>query len=72
MEEQNSEMHTGQFESLLSREEAFDAINRKAREEGINGSYKVFYNGQIVAGPSDLPETVNMELVRVSAMFDNA
>lgn len=57
---------------MLSRAEAQTAIADKAREEGISGSFKVYYNGALVSSPNDLPESVNMDFVRVSAMFDNA
>lgn len=56
----------------IPRAEAINAITAKAREEGISGSFKVYYNGQLVSNPNELPETVNMGWVRVSAMFDNA
>lgn len=57
---------------MLTREAAQTAIAAKAREEGITGSFKVYYNGSLVSSPNDLPASVNMSLVRVSAMFDNA
>ena len=59
-------------EGLVSRAEAKTRIVEKAKEEGITGSFKVYYNDLLVANPDDLPEQVSMNLVRVSAVLDNA
>ena len=59
-------------EGLIARNDAITRITVQAREDGITGSFKVFYNEQLVANPTDLPEQVDMNLVRVSAVHDNA
>lgn len=59
-------------EGAVSRNDAIDRIKVQAREDGITGSFKVFYNEQLIANPIDLPEQVDMNLVRVSAVHDNA
>jgi parvulin-like peptidyl-prolyl isomerase len=58
--------------TTVARNEAITQIQAQAREEGIRGSFKVYYNDQLIANPNDLPEQVNMDLVRVSAVLDNA
>jgi hypothetical protein len=59
-------------EGLISRADAKAKIVELAKEEGITGSFKVYYNDQLIANPDDLPEQVAMNLVRVSAVLDNA
>ena len=56
----------------VSREDAIKKIQEMAKQDGISGSFKVFYNDRLVANPEDLPETVDMERIRVSATLDNA
>lgn len=57
---------------LIPRADAKAKIVELAKEEGITGSFKVYYNDQLIANPDDLPEQVSMNLVRVSAVLDNA
>lgn len=59
-------------DGLVSREEAQPKIQELATKQGIRGTFKVFYDGQIVANPTDLPERVDMKLVKVSAVMDQA
>jgi len=56
----------------VSRAEAQRLIVAQAKDEGINGAFKVFYDNNLVANPADLPETVDMRKVRVSAVLDQA
>ena len=58
--------------TTLGRDAAIARIKEIAREDGITGSFKVFYQDNLIANPTDLPEQVNMELVKVSAVLDNA
>lgn len=58
--------------NLVPREQAEGKINELAKAKGIKGSYKVFYNGTIVEDPSNLPDQVDMTLVKVSATLDQA
>jgi hypothetical protein len=58
--------------NTISRAEAQVEIVAKAQNEGINGAFKVFYDGELVVTPSDLPEQVDMNKVRVSAVLDQA
>lgn len=59
-------------DGLVTRAEAVVKIQEKAKAEGLTGAFKVFYDGSLVAGASDLPEMVDMTKVRVSAKLDNA
>lgn len=56
----------------VSRATAIEEIQSRAKEQGITGSFKVFYNGAMIATPDELPETVNLDLIKVSAMLNNA
>lgn len=56
----------------VSREDAKSAIIEMAKDEGISGAFKVFYDGQLIANPDDLPERVHLDKVRVSAVLDQA
>lgn len=56
----------------LSREQAIANIKDMAKDEGIHGSFKVFYNGSLISNPEDLPDQVDMRGIRVSAVLDNA
>lgn len=58
--------------NMVSKEEAKDKIIELANEQGLRGAFKVFYDDQIVVDPSNLPETVDMSKVRVSAVLDQA
>lgn len=58
-------------DGLLAREDAIAAIKQKATEAGLT-TFKVFYDGQMVAGPSDLPARVDMSKVRVSEVLNQA
>ena len=58
--------------NTISREEAGSKIKQKATSEGIEGPFKVFYDGVQVATPDALPMQVDMSKVRVSAVLDQA
>lgn len=58
--------------STVSREEAIAKTQAMANEQGIRGAFKVFYDGNIIANPSDLPEHVDMTKVKVSNVLDQA
>lgn len=59
-------------DNTISRDEAKSKISEMAREQGIKGAFKVFYNGDLMATPNDLPERVELEKVSVSAVLDQA
>ena len=59
-------------DTTVSRDEAKDLIVQKARAEGFTGSFKVFYKGNMVSDPSNLPERVDMDDIEVSAVLDQA
>jgi len=59
-------------EGLIPRSQAIEKIQELAKDEGIHGSFKVYYNDSLIANPTDLPEQVDMGNVRVSAVLDNA
>ena len=58
--------------NTISREEAGSRIKEKATSEGIDGPFKVFYDGEQMSTPDALPSQVDMSLVRVSAVLDQA
>lgn len=58
--------------NTISRDEAKTKILEMAKAEGIKGAFKVFYNGELVSTPSNLPEQVEMDKVSVSAVLDQA
>lgn len=58
--------------SLVPRSEAIGKITQMAIDEGLKGTFKVLYNGSVVADPSNLPEQVDMSKVQVSAVLDQA
>ena len=57
---------------MLDRESAKTRILAMASDQGIEGAFKVFYDDQLMSTPDDLPSQVNMELVRVSEVLDQA
>lgn len=59
-------------ENLVAREVAEGKIGELAKSKGIKGSFKVFYDGDIVEDPSNLPDMVDMTKVKVSATLDQA
>ena len=59
-------------DNTISREEALPQIAQKAKDSGIKGPFKVYYNGAQVPTTEDLPERVDMSKVRVSAVADQA
>lgn len=58
--------------NMVSKDEAKENIVNMAKDDGISGAFKVFYDGQLIANPDDLPERVDMDKVRVSAVLDQA
>jgi len=57
---------------LVPKAEAQFKIQALATEQGIRGTFKVFYNGVIVTDPSELPEQVDMTKIKVSNVLDQA
>ena len=51
--------------------DAIVQIKAIAADKGLK-TFKVFYDGTQVVDASDLPETVNMENIQVSAVMDQA
>ncbi len=58
--------------NLVSRDEAKPLILEMARDEGIEGAFKVFYQGNMVSNPDSLPDQVSMDDISVSAVLDQA
>jgi len=58
--------------ALIPKADAITAIQKMAKDQGLKGTFKVFYEGNIVADPNNLPDQVNMEEVEVSAVLDQA
>ena len=58
--------------TTITRAEAIAEIKAIADDRGIHGSFKVYYQNTLVNTPNDLPEHVNMNDVRISAMMDQA
>jgi hypothetical protein len=58
--------------NTVPRDEAKTKIQALAVAQGVSGAFKVFYNGQLVSRPDDLPTQVDMSKVRVSAVLDQA
>lgn len=56
----------------VARAVAIERITEMAKEDGITGSFKVYYNDALIANPNDLPEQVELSKIRVSAVLDNA
>lgn len=56
----------------VTRAEAKSKIVDMAKNEGIKGAFKVFYDGELMTTPDDLPKQVDMGKVRVSAVLDQA
>lgn len=53
------------------REEAIKQTKVIAKDKGLK-TFKVFYDGTQVVDPSDLPDTVDMAKIQVSAIMDQA
>lgn len=64
--------NTGSNSGLMSRDEAKAEILDMARGQGIEGAFKVFYKGALISSPESLPEQVNINEIRVSAVLDQA
>ena len=58
--------------NTVSRDEAKTKIVHLARQQGIQGAFKVFHQGNLISNPDALPAQVNMEEVSVSAVLDQA
>lgn len=58
--------------NLVPRAQAEGKINELAKSKGIKGSFKVFYNDELIENPTDLPAQVDMTKVKVSATLDQA
>lgn len=57
----------------ISKDEAQSLIIKMAKEKGIKGAFKVYYDGELVANVDDLPDDgVVMSKVSVSAIADQA
>ena len=59
-------------DNTVSKEEAQGETEDMAREQGIKGAFKVFYDGSMISTPTDLPERVDMSKVSISAVLDQA
>ena len=59
-------------DGLVERDEAKTKILEMARNQGIEGAFKVFYQGNLVSTPDALPDMVDVTQIRVSAVLDQA
>ena len=59
-------------EESVTKAEAIVKIKDMAKAQGLKGTFKVFYNDEVIADPNDLPESVDMLKVKVSAVLDQA
>lgn len=59
-------------ENEVTKEEAKNQIVTMAKDQGIKGAFKVFYDNALMSTPDDLPDMVDMTKVRVSAVLDQA
>ncbi len=57
--------------NLLAQADAIVKIKAMGTEAGY-ATYKVYYDGKVIATPSDLPESVDMTLVSIGQMADQA
>lgn len=58
--------------NLTPRADAIEKITKMAKDKGFRGTFKVLYNNEVIADPTDLPEQVDMTKVKVSAVLDQA
>lgn len=58
--------------NICTKEEAMPKIIALATSKGLNGAFKVFYEDSLIDDPEDLPESVDMRKVRVSAVLNQA
>lgn len=58
--------------NTISKAQAIINIKEMAIAKGFKGAFKVLYNGDIIADPSELPEQVDMSKVQVSAVLHQA
>lgn len=57
--------------NTISREEAIRKIEAEAREKGYN-TWKVYYDDDLVETPEDMPDQVDYNLIRISAVLNQA
>ena len=67
-----TQFNTENNSNVVSKSVAIEKIVEIAEEQGIRGAFKVIYDGTMMVDSDNLPEQVNMELVKVSAVLDNA
>lgn len=63
---------TASNSNLVPRADAEGKIKQLAVDQGIDGTFKVFYDGAMISSPSQLPEQVDMSKVRVSEVMNQA
>ena len=59
-------------EGHVTRDMAKGRIIELAKAQGIQGSFKVFYQNNLISTPDELPDTLTLGDVRVSAVLDQA
>lgn len=59
-------------DETVAKAEAITKIKEMAKAKGYKGAFKVFYDGEILANPSDLPAQVEMSKITLSAVMDQA
>lgn len=59
-------------EGGVSRAQAIEKITAMAKEKGYKGAFKVLYKGSVIADPSELPENVDMEQIKIANVLDQA
>jgi hypothetical protein len=63
---------TSNSSNLVSRAEAIKQTFAKAKELGYKDTFKVRYDGHDVVTPNDLPEQVDMTLVTIASVLNQA
>jgi hypothetical protein len=58
--------------NTVSRDEAIKKIEEMAKSDGYKGGFKVSYDGEQIVRKADLPDQVDMSLVRISSLLNNA
>jgi hypothetical protein len=58
--------------SIVPKEQAQTKIIELAKSKGLSGAFKVFYDNNLVDDPDNLPESVDMNKVKVSAVLNQA
>ncbi len=59
-------------DNKIPKAEAERKIGQMAKDKGLRNTFKVIYDGEVIGDPDDLPEMVDMTLVKVSELLHQA